>query len=68
MHDATNRQDVRSDRGEGSYEAGEHVHEPTESSELRSAFNGCDLVDLRKNHQRADSGKGTLIARTDEAN
>ena len=49
-------QDLRVGR-KGSHEAGEHVHELAESSELRSAIDGCDLVDFRKNHQRADSRK-----------
>ena len=50
------RQDLRT-WGKDAREAGEHIHELTESFELRPAFDGCNLLDIRRNHERADSGK-----------
>jgi hypothetical protein len=41
----------------------ERVHQPAEPPELRSPFDGCNLVDVRKNHERADIRKRLAIAR-----
>ncbi len=35
----------------------EHLHQPAELPELRFPFDGCNLVDVRKTHERADTRK-----------